>query len=1457
MKQECKGRNGAKTLGLWGLAACALLAGCDGAGSGSQEPPTPTQPGERVVVVTVKPTDLVPGSVFEINGRGFPNSLSDVFVNFKSVQDQGLGVAGLPVRITPNLITVVAPTGIPTGLLTVTVRDSNGRKIPLAPKEVSGTPMLTGYQVPNAVRVPGMLEGNQFKLETPALIVYGNNVDATVSVAEIGVLGLDDKEITSVSVTVPADGCGITVPGVEDPQIRGLRIPLPTTLGSGFPVDRVTFVTVRVRRGSLVSNVLQVPAVNSNWTLPSTYDVPLPAFINGCWVSPGVHGDVLELFYSVFQPVVRFKWTPFLEWWNGTEWVPVLPDVLLKPPRTLDFGTSDYQPSFILAGDKNQKQDKGVFSGPGMVYRLLLNIRALWDGTGQGRLRMHLKSEPVSHGEIGVTAIADSLKGNRVEFPYFAVTTALSWPVQGNIVETFSDKSLALDRDTFTNLDPTGTWGDGVARGDTRGTAVAGFGTAALDEGYLKSGSNYLFDTNTGQLYQFPAGATDGFIAGIRAQATDPTAQGLIRLFDGLNPGASRGELHVSRLVVPAGAKIYGRGSRALVIRVSGAAGGLAARIDGDIVADGLDATEGTVDSETGIVRAEAGKGGAGGPGGGKGGAGGVVRVRSIGGDLVVGETNNAQPGEWGGGAGQTIAYTLPEESSSGGSAAPQLKNFVYGGPGGGGGFGTAGGKGRPSNRTLGDNRNNTSGNPWSALGEILRVVGAPGPVRGSEDLLPLIGGSGGGGGGGWLARWGVGPVANQIARLFGVGGGGGGGGGGIIHIVARGSVEIGGRLSSCGGKGSPGRAKPLGVGTSATYGEWAGSCGGGGSGGALLVQVTDALVFKPGSVLDVTGGLGGRPGTTSDPNILNHIGHPIGGDGGRGRVRLEAGRGVNLANNISTSGIAPVIAEDSPATVGPILKTVNGGGGAHGILDLGSFAGAAGNTFYIGVEDGDTPVVYYRDDEGNRVEIIRRIAGLGEFNFTTLTIPEDFKLKGFGSAPLVIRVQGRASVLGTIDAAGADGGWIDIVDNQPIAGAGGTGGPGGGDGGVGGLAVRAAAGDTEWQTTEGEDGRLPRAIAASSGGGYLPGDPWNDLSPYGTVLPAEGGLTFMPALCGGDCASIATHQGGGGGGGGFGTAGTKGVPAPGALFDNGAGGLAYGNNWFLNDETMPFYGGAGGGGGGASTTGAAGTVGYPGSGGGGGGGCLVFAVLGDLYVGPRARINANGGNAFKAVRTGGNGGGGAGGAVFLRVNGKLSIEPGAIITALGGQGNLNPPASYPAQFPASTVNNGGNGALGRIRIEFPGGNIDQGNIEVVDVRPAGTDVSVGTAFQGNEIVSWVWSKPIPLSLGPGDGVFMTDGIVYPSRAVANLLGASFKSPIVRWSLLVDGGEAKCSVRGTADRFFGPMVDFGSINAAGLKPSYMRFLLAFVSSAQTSETVEVDRISIPWEPIDYTEEPNP
>lgn len=1457
MKQECKGRNGTKALGVLGLAACALLAGCNpGDPSTSQVPSVPTSTEERTRVLSLQPSELVPGNLVEINGRGFPTSLADVSVRFKSVQDQGFGVAGLPIRLTPNLITVVVPTGVPTGLVTVTVREASGRKISLAPKTATGAPMLAGYYVPNAVRVPGVVEGNQFKLETPTLIVYGNNIDASVSSAELRVLSPDRQNVIMTSnVTVSADGRGIAVPGVDDSQIRGLRIALPVSLGSGFAVEGVTYMEVLVRSGTLVSNVLQVPAINSGWTLPTVYDVPMPAFISGCWVNPGVQGDMLEIFYTVFQPVVRFKWTPLVEASTGGTWEPVPVDALLAPPRANDFGTGDYQPSFIIAGDKNQKQDKSTFAGPGMTYRMLVNVRALWTGTGQAKLRMQLASETVSHGELGsnTTPIVGRLLGNRVEFPHFAVSNALTWPdeVQGAITEEFFDRTMALDRDTYTNLDSTGAWGAGagVARGLVEGAAATGLGAAPLDETILTAGSRYLFDTNTGQLYLFPAGVTDGVIAGIRAQTTDPTAQGLVRIFEGRNPGASRGELHVSRLVVPAGVKIYGRGSRALVIRVSGTAGGLAAQIDGEIIADGLDATEGTADSDTGIVRAEAGKGGAGGPGGGKGGAGGVVRVRSIGSNLDVGETSYAQAGEWGGGAGQTIAYVLPEDSASGGVAQP--KCFIYGGPGGGGGFGMAGGKGRPSNRTLGDNKNNTSGNSWSAYGEILRVVGAPGPARGTEDLLPLIGGAGGGGGGGWLARATFGTGTSAITRIFGVGGGAGGGGGGIVHIVARGSVEIGGRLSSCGGKGSPGRGKPLGVGTSAQYGEWSGACGGGGSGGALLVQVTDALIFKPGAELDVTGGLGGRPGTTTDPNVLNHIGYPIGGDGGKGRIRLEAGRGVNLPSSVDTTGIAPAIADDSPSSVGPILKSVNGGSGVHGPLDLASFPDAPDNTFYIGVETGNTPVVYYLDGDGDRVEVIRWIAGLGEFNFTTLTIPEGVTLKGFGTAPLVIRVQGRAAVYGTIDVSGADGGPVEIVSDQPIAGAGGNGGPGGGDGGLGGLAVRSTAASTEWETTVGEDGRFPAGVAASSGGGYLPGDSWNDPSPSGTVLPAEGGFTFMPALCADGCVSITTHQGGGGGGGGFGAAGTKGIPAPGVLFDNGAGGLAYGNDWFLNDESTPYYGGSGGGGGGASTSGSAGTIGYPGSGGGGGGGGLVVAVLGDLRIGPVARINANGGNAFKAVRTGGNGGGGSGGAIFLKVNGNLTIETGAILTALGGQGNLDPAVPYPAQFPASTVNNGGNGAVGRIRIEFPGGSMDSGSAVLVTIKPLGTAVSVGTSFQGNEIVSWVWSKPIPLGLGPGDGLMLTDGVVYPTRAIATLLQASFRSPIVRWSLLVDGSEAKCSSRGIGDRFFGPMVDFGDINAVGLKPSYMRFMLAFVSSVQTSETVQVDRISIPWEPIDY------
>ena len=52
---------------------------------------------------------------------------------------------------------------------------------------------------------------------------------------------------------------------------------------------------------------------------------------------------------------------------------------------------------------------------------------------------------------------------------------------------------------------------------------------------------------------------------------------------------------------------------------------------------------------------------------------------------------------------------------------------------------------------------------------------------------------------------------------------------------------------------------------------------------------------------------------------------------------------------------------------------------------------------------------------------------------------------------------------------------------------------------------------------------------------------------------------------------------------------------------------------------------------------------------------------------------------------------------------------------------------------------------------------------------------------------------------------------------------------------------------------FGPMDDFRNLRDfdarldAGLKPSYMRFLIALVGSSQTNEVPAIDRLEIPYE----------
>lgn len=126
---------------------------------------------------------------------------------------------------------------------------------------------------------------------------------------------------------------------------------------------------------------------------------------------------------------------------------------------------------------------------------------------------------------------------------------------------------------------------------------------------------------------------------------------------------------------------------------------------------------------------------------------------------------------------------------------------------GGGGGFGSVGEAGPPSDVNCG---------------------GTPGPTYGSSLLLPLIGGSGGGGGFGGNVYEGV----------------GGGGGGGAILLAASGTVTVTGGIHADGG----------------AAGGWAsdqatsGGRGGGGSGGAIRIIAPSITGNGP---ITATGGIG------------------------------------------------------------------------------------------------------------------------------------------------------------------------------------------------------------------------------------------------------------------------------------------------------------------------------------------------------------------------------------------------------------------------------------------------------------------------------------------------------------------------------------------------------------------------------------------------------------------------
>ncbi len=226
-------------------------------------------------------------------------------------------------------------------------------------------------------------------------------------------------------------------------------------------------------------------------------------------------------------------------------------------------------------------------------------------------------------------------------------------------------------------------------------------------------------------------------------------------------------------------------------------------------------------------------------------------------------------------------------------------------------------------------------------------------------------------------------------------------------------------------------------------------------------------------------------------------------------------------------------------------------------------------------------------------------------YEFTTFNLGAGVTLKGSGSAPLRIRVQGDASILGTIDLRGQAGSNLDGDTSQ--APAGGAAGPGGGTGGNGGSTASGTAG------TSADSGNLGSGKGGSN--------------------------------------NLGTGAGGGGAGHDTGGAAGAGVGA-------GAAGGNYGD---IMLSTL--LGGSGGGGGGASSNSSG-----AGAGGGGGalslevGGDLHIFAAGQ----GRADGGAGGGPANGALQGGGGGGGSGGGLLFL--SGGIFQNDGSIL-ALGGSG--------------------------------------------------------------------------------------------------------------------------------------------------------------------------------------------
>jgi len=326
-------------------------------------------------------------------------------------------------------------------------------------------------------------------------------------------------------------------------------------------------------------------------------------------------------------------------------------------------------------------------------------------------------------------------------------------------------------------------------------------------------------------------------------------------------------------------------------------------------------------------------------------------------------------------------------------------------------------------------------------------------------------------------------------------------------------------------------------------------------------------------------------------------------------------------------------------------------------------------------------------------------------WSYTSFNLPSGNTLSLRGTRPITIRVQGPATITGTISGTGGTGVGGSYVTTSKTLSAGGTGSAGGGDGGGAGKYTKGSSTPVVGNTGKHAYGFT--TAGGTSGGGYF-------QAAY---------LTYYPT----------TPGGGGAGHGSIGSAGLQGHPYMTPLPKKGAPGAVFGTPALTNGPEA----GAGGGSGGSMTSKV--WVGACSGGGGGGGGAgLSLFALGKITLASNGRILCQGGAGGRGGNNSyiltyypgaGGGGGGSGGTVSLTA-GDFALD--GEVNVAGGAGGAS------GSIYATYASTGGNGGGGRVRLStsasmwMKSGVVTAGTSSVVCGGNYPTDWTISTNLKVN-----------------------------------------------------------------------------------------------------------------------------